>query len=153
MIFLSLLIAAPTSGSAPPVEVARCPSTIDATAALPAGARLVTAAPERALPLTFAGVIDDAVDAGAAATIPAIAAADTVEVRDGHRQDRYELRPTAAEPASLVCRYGRYDGVGWGEAALLVPLPARGHVTCVLKVDVRRRPARPRPAAMTCVAD
>jgi len=104
----------------------RCPATLVAGAALPAGARVIGTPPTAAAALSSATVTADAV-ADIGEDLSGLA---EVEGEDGPAQPglatlHQTAMPTANQPYTLVCRYGTAQQPRLAPAALLLPVPAR----------------------------
>lgn len=122
--------ARPPSATPAPRGVAaggpRCPATLVAGAALPAGARVIGTPPTAATALSSATVTADAV-ADIGEDLSGLA---EVEGEDGPAQPglatlHQTAMPTADQPYTLVCRYGTAQPPRLAPAALLLPVPAR----------------------------
>jgi hypothetical protein len=142
LILLSLAAAAaPADGAA-----VRCPARLSPAVPLPRGARLL-GRPAAGARLAFASVTNDGIDAvDDSWTLAEVEPDDSVTAR-GVRTDTTAWAATDGAPATLACRYGRYDGANRGDALLLLPLPAAHDGECRFTVALT---AKDRPKAMAC---
>lgn len=108
----------------PPTAGPACPVTLSPAGALPSGSRLLGKRGPAVLALTSAIVTNDAPATADAGGVLAEVEPDDNQMRGGVSIENTLARPTAGNPFSLVCRYGRGVGQLGGQAALLVPLPA-----------------------------
>lgn len=128
----------PVSGAATPVAVAaaadgtaRCPVSIGAGFATPAGGRVMGPLPATATPLSYATVIDSTpADVRDDRALSEDEADDTAEDGTGV----YALRPTADAPHSLACGYGMKPGFTEQGTLVVIPLPTDTAQECRVRV-------------------